>query len=56
MPRTDVPLINHCCTLIALQLYHLQHGFSRGRPTVSQLLQVYHEVTEALAKGREITF
>ena len=33
---------------------HLQHGFLRGRSTVTQLLQVYHEAIEALAKGKEV--
>ena len=47
-------VFNHCYTLISPQLYHLQHGFLRGRSTVAQLLQVYHEVIQALAKGKEI--
>ena len=47
-------VFNHCYTLIWPQLYHLQHGFLRGRSTVTQLLQVYHEVIQALAKGKEI--
>jgi len=46
-------VFNHCHTLISPQLYHLQHGFLRGRSTVTQLLQVYHEVIEALAKGEK---
>lgn len=47
-------VFNHCYTLISPQLYHLQHGFLRGRSTVTQLLQVYCVVIEALAKGKEI--
>ena len=47
-------VFNHCYTLISPQLYHLQHGFLRGRSTITQLLQVYHEVIQALAKGKEI--
>ena len=47
-------VFNHCYTLIWLQLYHLKHGFLRGRSTVTQLVQVYHEVIQALAKGKEI--
>ena len=47
-------VFNHCYTLISPQLYHLQHGFLRGRSTVTQFLQVYHEVIQALAKGKEI--
>ena len=47
-------VFNHCYTLISPQLYHPQHGFIRGRSTVTQLLQVCHEVMQALAKGKEI--
>ena len=47
-------VFDHCYTLIRPQLYHLQHGFLRGRSTVTQLVQVYHEVIQALAKGKEI--
>ena len=47
-------VFNHCYTFISPQLYHLQHDFLRGRSTVTQLLQVYHEVIQALAKGKEI--
>ena len=47
-------VFNHCYTLISPQLYHLQHGFLRGWSIVIQLLQVYHELIQALAKGKEI--
>ena len=47
-------VFNHCYPHISPQLYQLQHGFLRGRSTVTQLLQVYHDVTESLAKGKEI--
>ena len=47
-------VFNHCYTLISPQLYHLQHGFLRGRSTITQFLQVYHEVIQALVKGKEI--
>ena len=47
-------VFNHCYTLISPQLYHLQYGILRGRSTVTQLLQVYHKVIEALAKGKVI--
>ena len=52
MPRNMC--LKHSCTLISPQLYHLQHGFLRGRSTVTQLLQVYHEVIEAVPRGKEI--
>ena len=31
----------------------MQHGFFRERSTVTQLLQVYHEVINTLAEGKE---
>ena len=50
----EICAFNHSCTLISPQLYHLQHRFLRGRSTVTQLLQVYHELIEAVPKGKEI--
>ena len=47
-------VFSNCYTLISPQFYHLQHGFLRGRSTVTHLLQVYHEVIQTLAKGKEI--
>lgn len=47
-------VFNHCYTLISPQIYHLQHGFLRNRSSVTQLLQVYHEAIQALAKGKEV--
>ena len=35
-------------------LYHLQHGFLHGRSTVTQLLEVYHNIIETVASGREV--
>ena len=46
-------VFNHCYSHISPQLYHLQHGFLRGRSTVTQLLQVYREVINAIAEGKE---
>ena len=37
-------VFNHCYLHILPQLCHLQHGFLRGRSTVTQLVQVNHEV------------
>lgn len=38
---------------IVPQLYHMQHGFLKGGSTITQLLAVYQEIVEALAKGKE---
>ncbi len=35
-------------------LYHLQHGFLRGRSTVTQLLHVYHNILDSVASGKEV--
>ena len=47
-------VFNHCHSHISPQLYHLQYGLLRGRSTVTQLLQVYHEVFNAIAEGKDI--
>ena len=47
-------IFNHCYPHISSQLYHLHHGFLRGRSTVTQLLQVSHEVISAFAEDKEI--
>ena len=47
-------VFNHCYSHISPQLYYLQHGFLKGRSTITQLLQVYHEVINAIAEGKEI--
>ena len=47
-------VFNHCYPHILPRLCHLQHGFLRGRSTVTQLAQVNHEVINAFAEGKEI--
>ena len=47
-------VFNHCYSHVSPQLYHLLHGFLRGRSTVTRLFQVYHEVINAIAEGKEI--
>ena len=46
-------VVDHCHGHIVPQLYHMQHGFLKGRSTITQLLAVYQEIVEALAKGKE---
>ena len=35
-------------------LYNLQHGFLREKSTVTQLLEVYHDILDMVAGGQEI--
>ena len=45
---------NHCYPHISRRFYHLQHGFLRGKSTVTQLLHVYQEILDHLAGGKEV--
>jgi hypothetical protein len=47
-------VFNHCYYHLSPLLYHLQHGFLRERSTVTQLLEVYHNIIETVASGREV--
>ena len=47
-------IFNHCYTHFAPPLYNLQHGFLRGKSTVTQLLEVYHDILDMIAGGQEI--
>ena len=35
-------------------LLNIQHGFIKGRSTVTQLLLVYHSILDTLADGQEV--
>lgn len=37
-------IFNRCYQHLEAQLYHLQHGFLKGKSTTTQLLQVYHSI------------
>ena len=50
----DRCVFNHCYYHLSPLLYHLQHGFLRGRSTVTQLLEVYHNIIETVASGKEV--
>ena len=43
----------HCYPYFVSNVYDLQHGFLKGKSTVSQLLQVYHDILTNLACGKE---
>ena len=45
---------NHCYPHLSPRFYHLQHGFLRGKSTVTQLLHVYQEILDYLAGGKEV--
>ncbi len=47
-------VFNHCYFHLSPLLYHLQHGFLRGRSTVTQLLHVYHNILDSVASGKEV--
>ena len=47
-------VFNHCYYHLSPLLYHLQHGFLRGRSTVTQLLEVYHNIIETVASRKEV--
>ena len=36
------------------QIYTLQHGFMKGRSTVTQLLQVLHDIQKSVIKGEQV--
>ena len=47
-------VFNHCYHHLSPCLYHLQHGFLRERSTVTQLLEVYHNILNFVASGKEV--
>ena len=47
-------MFKYCCSHLTHLLYHLQHGFLKGKSTVNQLLEVYHEIVESIASGAQV--
>jgi hypothetical protein len=45
---------NHCYPHISPRFHHLQPGFLRGKSTVTRLHQVYQEILDHLAGGKEV--
>ena len=46
---------NHCIyNFISSKIYEMQHGFQRGKSCTTQLIQVYHNIVEALDKRMEV--
>ena len=47
-------VFNYCYHHLSPCLYHLQHGFLRERCTVTQLLEVYHNILNFVASEKEV--
>ncbi|CAB4017279.1 Hypothetical predicted protein, partial [Paramuricea clavata] len=47
-------VFNHCSMHLEPQIYHLQHGFMKGRSTVTQLVEVYDDIVNSVASGKEV--
>ena len=45
---------NHSYQHLEPHMYHMQHGFIRGKSTTTQLLEVYHKILESIASGNEV--
>ena len=47
-------IFNRIYPLLHNQIYTLQHGFMKGRSTVTQLLQVLHDIQKSVIKGEQV--
>ena len=47
-------VFSHCSKHLEPQIYHLQHGFMKGRSTVTQLVEVYDDIVNSVASGKEV--
>ena len=47
-------IFNRIYPLLHDQIYTLQHGFMKGRSTVTQLLQVLHDIKKSVIKGEQV--
>ena len=45
---------NHSYQHLEPHMYHMQHGFIRGKSTTTQLLEVYHKILQSIASGNEV--
>ena len=45
---------NHSYQHLEPHMYHMQHGFIRGKFTTTQLLEVYQKILESIANGDEV--
>ena len=44
----------HCYQHLEPLIYNLQHGFMRGKSSTTQLLEVYNNILESVASGKEV--
>ena len=47
-------IFNRIYPLLHDRMYTLQHGFMKGRSTVTQLLQVLHDIQKSVIKGEQV--
>ena len=47
-------IFNRIYPLLHDQIYTLQHGFMKGRSTITQLLQVLHDIQKSVIKGEQV--
>ena len=40
--------------IIKDQIYHLQHGFIKGRSTATQLIEVFHDINSVLDNSGQV--
>ena len=45
---------NHSYQHLEPHIYHMQHGFVRGKSTTTQLFEVYHKISESIVSGNEV--
>ena len=45
---------NHSYQHLEPHMYHMQHGFIRGKSSTTQLLEVYHKILESISNGYEV--
>ena len=45
---------SHSYQHLEQHMHHMQHGFIRGKSTMTQLLEVYHKILESISSGYEV--
>ena len=45
---------NHCYYHLEPQIFDVQHGFMRGKSRTTQLLEVYHNILDSVANGKQV--
>ncbi|CAB3990546.1 Hypothetical predicted protein [Paramuricea clavata] len=47
-------VFNHSYHHLCPSFYQFQHGFLKGKLTITQLLEVYHDILDSVASGNEV--